>query len=327
MIFAWLTPQLILTVTAGVWAVVIAVIAVTFVVHAVRVTQARRREQLDAVARPLVASLVLADEDDVATHQALEQATGTLGERVDERLLALLDAVRGEGRDRLVAMLVRRGHPQRLRRRARARRAATRARAVRQLGLLGLEVDRDLLLRATEDRSAIVRSVAARALASYPGALAVGAILSLVRTDRAIPALVLMNALVDIGERDDEGLAAIRAGLDDASPRVRAACARVLGELTSAADGDRLAVLVDRDPAPSVRFAAATALTRVGTAAHVPVLLEATRSVWAPVRVECVRALQALPPQVSADALAEIRTRTDPVLATVLAPTAPRTEP
>ncbi|PZO60813.1 MAG: hypothetical protein DI635_15155 [Pseudoxanthomonas suwonensis] len=340
MIGGWLTPRLLLTATAGIWGMLVLLIVLTITVHAVRVTRARRREELDAVARPLVASLVLADSEagtgggnatgenrDIATHQALLQARGALGDRVDERLMALLDVVRGEGRERLVAMLVRRGHPQRLRRRAGSHRSATRAGAVRRLGLLGLPVDAPLIREATSDRSAIVRSVAARALAAYPEPLSVHAILSLVREDRAIPALVLMNALVHIGQQEGDCLAVIRAGLDDPAPRVRAACARVLGELTSAVDGDHLAHLVDHDPAPSVRLAAATALTRVGTAAHVPSLLGAASSVWAPVRVECVRALQSLPPAVSADALAEIASHQDPVLAAVLAPTSSRTEP
>lgn len=327
MTWTWLTPQVIVMITVALWALVLLVILATLIAHVVRVSRADRRERLDAVARPLVAALVLEESDGAATHDALARARGALGDRVDERLLTLLDVVRGEGRDRLVAMLVERGHPDRLRRRARSHRSSTRARAVRQLGQLGLDRDADLLLAATGDRSAIVRSVAARALVAHAGARSVDAILALVREDRSIPALVLMNALVQIGETDPEGLGSIRAGLDDPSARVRASCARVLGELTSAADGDRLAQLVSRDPAPSVRFAAATALTRVGTAAHVPALLEATRTVWAPLRVECVRALQALPPAVSADALADIATRADPVLATVLTQPAPRTEP
>ena len=96
----------------------------------------------------------------------------------------------------------------------------------------------------------------------------------------------------------------------------------MLGLLTSAPDARQLGIMVNRDPEPVVQLAAATALTRIATSTSVPALLAGTTSSEPQVRVECVRALQTLPLNVSGAALAEVRRGRDPVLATVLARTA-----
>lgn len=314
-----LTPRVVLAALVIVWSAVLFLVIGTGVAHGTRVLVERRRARHDELARPWVTAYALGDGEDAPR---LRAASGVLGDRVDERLLALLDVVSGDARARLVAMLVDRGHPPRLRRRMRSGWAAIRAGSVRRLGMLALPADERLLLDALTDRSSVVRSVAARALCAYPSRRAVQAVLDLVRSDGHVPSLVLVNVLMALGREDQECRDAIREGLLDSSERVRAACAQTLGLLTSVIDSPRLGILLNRDPAPVVQLAAATALTRIATGNSVPALLAGTTSSWPQVRVECVRALQALPSALAGTALAEVRQAQDPVLATVLAPAA-----
>lgn len=317
MILPWLSPRLLAVVLALVWGLVLATVLATWIAHARRVRAARRAEALDRRARPLVARFVLAEDEDPALREELREAAGAYGDRVDERLLAVLESITGQGRDRVVALLVDRGHPQRLRRRARSRRPLVRAAALRRLGLLALPTDADLMRRATADRSGVVASVAARALAAHPSAASAGAVLDLLGEGR-VPHLVVVDALIAQGSREGSALARIREGLADPSPRVRAVCAQTLGELTSTADAPRLAELLRGDPTAGVQLAAAAALRRVGRAGSVPALLEGTRSAWGPVRLQSLQALLALPADVAADALAEVSRRGDPLLAPLL---------
>lgn len=318
-----LGPRLILTALLVIWSLVLLVVLVLALVHAVRVAGTRRRERLDARARPLVVRFALAEEEDPALAGTLRGAAGPLGERIDERLLSILETLRGESRARIATMLVERGHPARLRRRAQARRTTVRAAAVRRLGQLALPDDGDLVRRAVADRAPIVRTVAVRAVASYASAGTVTAVLEQLRVVGEVPSLVVVTSLIEQGARRPEALAAIRAGLGDPHPAVRAACARALGELTSAADAGRLGLLLRTDPTAAVQLAAATALERVGRSSSVPALLEATRSPWGPVRVHALQALLALPREVSAEAVAEVARRGDALLAPLLPPSGP----
>ncbi|MDO5661778.1 MAG: HEAT repeat domain-containing protein [Brachybacterium sp.] len=310
-------PRTIVATLVTVWVTIALVIGIVLVTHAVRVRRAAQRAVLDDRARPLVIDFVL-DEDDAPAHtETLREATGGMGTSVDERLLAVLNTVTGDARERIVRMLIARGLPRRLRRATGSWRSHRRARAVLQLGLLGLPEDADLLTRALNDRAALVRAVAVRALGRHPSPQSAHAILGTIREDRAIPVLVSMNALLDIGH-NPACHRIIREGLVDASPRVRAASARVLGDLTSAADARRIGILLDRDPVPSVQLAAATALRRIGTEINIPQLLAGTTSSWGPVRLEALRALLTLPAAATADALAQVRGLHDPVLVPLL---------
>jgi HEAT repeat protein len=318
-----LAPRLILAALVALWSLILLTTLALVLVHAVRATRTRRRERLDARARPLVIRFALAEDEDPALAQTLRRAGGAFGERIDERLLSVLETLRGEARGRIAAMLVERGHPARLRRRARARRTPVRAAALRRLGQLALPLDASLVRGAVADRAPIVRTVAVRAIASYASADAVEAVLEQLRGRGEVPSLVVVTSLIDQGARSPEALAAIRAGLGDARPTVRAACAQALGELTSAADAERLGLLLRRDPTPSVQLAAATALQRVGRTSSVPALLEATRSPWGPVRTHALRALLALPRDVTAEAIIEVSRRGDALLAPLLPPSDP----
>lgn len=301
-----------------VWALVAALLVATGLVHVVRVGLARRRRRGDDIARPMVSAYALGEQD---AEERLRRASGLLGDRVDERLLALLDVLSGESRQRLVDMLVERGHPQRLRRRLGSPFASTRAAAVRRLGSLGLPEDGELLTAALGDRSPIVRSVASRALASYPSRRVVERVLMLVREDREVPVLVLVNALLALGERNPVCCDAIREGMRSSSPRVRAACAKTVGLLTSVADAARVARLLYTDPDPMVQLACANALTRIGTGASVPALRMGLDSPWPQVRAECQRALRALPKGLSSPAVTAIEA--DPLRPTLRVPAVP----
>lgn len=313
-----LTPATLRIVLAGLWLVILAVLLVLGAVHLARIRRARRREALDLRARPLVLRFALLEEDDPALAATLREASGAFGARIDERLLAVLETVRGQTRDRVAALLVERGHPPRLRRRARSWRVTVRAAALRRLGQLGLPEDRELVTRAVQDPAPVVRTVAVRALAAWPSADAVTAALSLLRGSGEVPSLVVITALIAQGRASTEALDALRAGLADPSAAVRAASARALGELTSVADAEQLGRLLRRDPSPSVRLAAATALERVARESSVPALLEGASSPWGPVRLHSLQALLALPCDVTADARAEISRRGDALLAPLL---------
>lgn len=320
-----LDPRLLLTALVALWSLILLTMSALFLVHAVRASSRRRREQLDLRARPLVIRFALAEDEDPALGEVLLRADGAFGERVDERLLSVLETVRGEARARIAAKLVERGHPARLRRRARGRRTTVRAAALRRLGQLGLPADAELVRRSITDRAPIVRTVAVRAVASYASARAVEAVLEQLRGKGEVPSIVVVTSLIDQGSRSPEALEAIRAGLADPRSAVRAACAQALGELTSAGDAERLGLLLRRDPTPAVQLATATALERVGRSSSVPALLEATRSPWGPVRSHALRALLALPRDVTAEAIAEVTRRGDPLLMPLLPASDPTT--
>lgn len=315
-----LEPGLVLTALMALWAAIALVLFALGIVHAVRAARERRREELASRARPLVIRFALTEDEDPALMTPLREARGPFGDQVDERLLAVLETLRGEARGRVAALLVERGHPMRLRRLAGARRSTTRASAIRRLGQLALPTDEDLVLAATSDRSPVVRTVAVRAAASYPSARAVVTVLDQLRGRGKVPSLVVTTSLIGQGTASSAALGAIRAGLDDPLAQVRAACAQTLGELTSASDADRLALLLRRDPTPSVQFAAAHALARVGRASSIPALLEGTRSPWGPVRTHCLLALLALPRDVTASAITEVARRGDALLTPLLPP-------
>ena len=320
-----LDPRLLLAALVALWSLILLTMSALFLVHAVRASSRRRREQLDLRARPLVIRFALAEDEDPALGEVLLRADGAFGERVDERLLSVLETVRGEARARIAAKLVERGHPARLRRRARARRTTVRAAALRRLGQRGLPADAELVRRSLTDRAPIVRTVAVRAVASYASARAVEAVLEQLRGKGEVPSIVVVTSLIDQGSRSPEALEAIRAGLADPRSAVRAACAQALGELTSAGDAERLGLLLRRDPTPAVQLATATALERVGRSSSVPALLEATRSPWGPVRSHALRALLALPRDVTAEAIAEVTRRGDPLLMPLLPASDPTT--
>lgn len=328
-----LDPRLILTALAVLWAVIVVAIVSVILLHGIRVLLARRRDRADAQARPLVIRYALADDEDaadpaeVALAETLRGATGLLGERIDERLLSVLETLRGDSRARIAAMLIDRGHPARLRRRARLRRTTVRAAAVRRLGQLGLPSDEEAVRRATTDPAPIVQTVAVRALAAYPSAASVEAVLDRLRHRAEVPSLVVVTSLITQGGTDPRALAAIRQALSDPAPRVRAAAAQTLGELSSAADTARLGALLRLDPTPGVQLAAATALTRVGTAESVPALLEGTRSPWGMVRSHALGALLALPREESAEALAAVAASGDPLLTSQLRTELPGSRP
>ncbi|WP_394216957.1 hypothetical protein [Brachybacterium vulturis] len=315
-----LDPRLLLTALVVVWSLVLLVVIALGLVHAGRATASRRRERLDARARPLVIRFALAEEEDTALAGTLRDARGGFGDRVDERLLSILETLRGKARARIVTMLVERGHPARLRRRARARRTTTRAAALRRLGQLALPADAELVRRSVSDRAPIVRTVAVRAVASYASADSVEVVLDQLRGSGEVPSLVVVTSLIEQGSTSAEALGAIRAGLGDPRATVRAACARVLGELTSAADAARLGLLLQRDATPSVQLAAASALERVARTSSVPALLEGTRSPWGPVRTHSLQALLSLPREVTDEALTEVARRGDALLAPLLPP-------
>lgn len=314
-----LTPHLILVALAALWTLIAATVLLILLSHALRRGRSRHREELDRRARPLVVRFALAEEDDPALEGTLARASGAFGDRVDERLLSVLETLRGDSRERIVALLVDRGHPPRLRRRARSRRTTVRAAALRRLGQLALPTDEDLIRGATADPSPVVAAIAIRAAASYPGRASVAAALERLRGRGEVPALVVVTSLIAQGAASADALAAIREGLADPSSRVRAACAQTLGELTSTADAAALGRLLRRDPTPGVQLAAATALERVGRASAVPALLDGTRSPWGPVRTHSLLALLALPREVTAAALVEVARRPDPLLTPLLA--------
>ncbi|MFC0673965.1 HEAT repeat domain-containing protein [Brachybacterium hainanense] len=320
MISALLSPALLWTVLAAVWALVLLAALAAFTVHLLQRRAESRRDRLDGQARPLVTRFVLAegDAEDPELRATLRGAEGALGDRIDERLLSLLGTLTGDARERIVTLLVDRGHPQRLRRRARSSRHLVRASAIRALGALALPADREELRRAARDPSPVVSAVAVRALGAHPSPASTEVVLELLRTGGAIPHLVLVNALIDQGAGDAAALALIRSGLSDPTTRVRAACAQALGELTSTADAPELGQLLRVDPAGDVQLAAATALRRVGRASSVPALVGGTRSRLGPVRLQSALALLALPRDLTEAPLAELARRQDPLLAPLL---------
>ncbi|GAA0804516.1 HEAT repeat domain-containing protein [Spirilliplanes yamanashiensis] len=263
----------IFTIAIAVLAVVIAVLSVAIVsARVVRTARARRQSALAAAPRKQLLAFV-ADNGEEGADDLV--AIGEDAWRAAEpAAVALLGKVRGEAHRALVDVFTRRGVGLRARRALRDRSPVRRARAAQTLGDLELREAVGDLCDLLADRHAEVRIVAVRALGRIgePGA-AWRLLASLDRSDPT-PALLVTDALVQLGPDVEVTLS---AALDHPQARVRAVCLDALGLLGATGTAGRVARVLRDDPELDVRIAAAATLGKLGTPAGIAPLAEALR--------------------------------------------------
>jgi HEAT repeat protein len=121
--------------------------------------------------------------------------------------------------------------------------------------------------------------------------------------DRDVRATAL-NALVVL--RVDDAADLSRAGLADQDGFVRATAAKLLGDLDSDSDAERIAAMLRADSDPVVRLRAAEALTRIGGENSVEGLARGLSDPMDDVRLAATRGLRQLDPGFAKPELARL---------------------
>jgi hypothetical protein len=237
--------------------------------------QERRRARLVEPLREVMIRLVTdpSGEDPSLEHQRLAALPARTWRALEPTVLDLLRKVRGESRDRLIALVVAQGTVERVRRQADGFGAVRRAHAAELLGLLRRSEARDDLVRLLDDRDAEVRLVAARALGELGDPTAARPLLeSLVRA-RSVPLRVVARSLARLGPTAGTMLV---EGLQSRTAQGRAVCAEICGLVGVTGAQPALLEIMDRDPDDDVRIRAARALGRIGLPSALPALVRAT---------------------------------------------------
>lgn len=235
----------------------------------------RRRARLVEPLRQVLVRLVTdpTGDDPSLEHETLLATLPRTWEALEPTVLDMLRKVRGESRDRLVAVVVAKGTVTRMRRRTRRWGAVRRAHAAELLGLLRQPDARDDLVRLLRDHDPEVRIVAARALGELGDVSAAQPLLeSLVRT-RSVPLRVVARSLARLGPGTAPTLV---DGLRSENALTRAVCAEIAGLLGVTAAHSTLLDVVEHDSDDDVRIRAARALGRIGLPAGLPALVRAT---------------------------------------------------
>nr|WP_243850416.1 HEAT repeat domain-containing protein [Modestobacter marinus] len=212
---------------------------------------------------PTVHALLDDPADDADDDPAADPQLASAPRLLDDLVLDLLPQLRGSDRQALQRVLAARGVVGRAAADLTARAAWRRGRAATLLGSAAATEHTPALAARLADRSADVRSAAARALGKAGDPASVTPLLAALAGPRPLPLGVVGMALLDLGT---PVLPALRTALTDGSPAARALAAEVLGvHGDPAAAPGLLALLHDRWQPPEVRRAAATALGRIGS--------------------------------------------------------------
>lgn len=188
-----------------------------------------------------------------------------------------------------------------------------RARAAQRLGEIGDRRAVPALIRALHQEDWRVREASAAALARFKAAVAVPALLEVLRQSRAAgpfgggaPNQVVLRALREIGTA---GLPVLIDALSDEDPRLRLS---IIDLLVAIGDPDAVPGLIGAldDPEPIVRWNAAQALGALGGSSTVPDLLRLLTDASDEVRLSAAWALGHIGSEAAIDALiARLRDR------------------
>lgn len=243
-------------VAAGLILLLLAAVAVAHTASNARQSRDVRR-RADLV--PLVHDLLDGADDagvlraDVVTAPAL----------LDDLILDLATQLRGADRAVLQRVLTARGVVDRAAGNLTARAAWRRGRAAVLLGSAASAAHTDALAALLTDRSADVRSAAARALGKVGDEHAAGPLLDALTGPTAVPAGIIGMALLDLGT---PALPTLRGALTSPVPIVGSLAADLLGLHGDAGAASALeAVLDDRRTPEELCRSAAAALGRIGS--------------------------------------------------------------
>lgn len=234
-----------------------------------------RRARLVEPLRQVLVRLVTdpTGDDPSEEHLELLALPAPTWRALEPTVLDMLRKVRGDSRERLVALVVAQGTVARMRRRIRRPGAVGRAHAAELLGLLRCPEARDDLVRLLGDRDPEVRIVAARALGELGDPTAADPLLQTLATPRSVPLRVVARSLARLGPEIGPTLV---DGLRSPDALVRAVCAEISGLLGATAAQAALLDVAGDDAVEDVRIRAARALGRVGLPSALPVLVRAT---------------------------------------------------
>ena len=235
-----------------------AVVAITGFHHLWTGRQAVRRNEMAEEIRPQLMGLLLEREPDLSR---FETENGFRSRVIDDLAEVLIGKLRGADRERLVALLARRGTLEKARRRLSSRRATTRARAVQLLGSTGAPGALPDLVALLRDRNRTVREVATRSIGRLGDPAATSFLLALLAArDRTVPDHLVRMALFRLGRPAIPNL--VRE-LRHYSPRVRACAVEVLGHLGSTDAVGPLTSLALTEEDQDVALAAVVAIDRI----------------------------------------------------------------
>jgi hypothetical protein len=202
---------------------------------------------------------------------------------IEPRAIELLGKVRGDARQALVEVFERRGAVDRAMRDVHGRGLVRRAHAAEILGRLGHRDAVEVISALLADRSPELQTVSVRALGRLGSPAAAPALLDVAGAG-SVAAHLVVQALARLDPAADE---AIMAALDDSRSGVRLLALGALGQRGVTSGEERVIELLAADVLPAVRCQAAAVLSRIGTAAAVPVLIAATDSAEpTPLRVQ-----------------------------------------
>jgi HEAT repeat protein len=256
----------------------------TTVAKVARGFEERRLTRLTAELRPQLLSAIYDPDADVVISRGASDIPVIIS-----LVRSLLPALRGEDRDRLVALLEQQRIVDIALRDAYSRWAVRRARAADLLGIAGVERGVSQLRFLLLDRDADVRRTAARALGLVGAADAIPDLLTSLDARRRVPLNTVTMAIIRIGPA---GAARLLDGLRRGSPRARAVCAEMLGLQGTMGAVSTLTEALLGDPVLEVRIRAARALGRIGAPSSVDALAEVMRpNEPVPLRAVAARAL------------------------------------
>jgi hypothetical protein len=237
----------------------------------------RRRATLVEPLRQVLVRLVTdpTGDDPCEEHVQLMASPVRTWRALEPTVLDMLRKVRGESRERLVALVVAQGTVARMRQRTHQPGAVGRAHAAELLGLLRRPEALDDLVRLLRDRDPEVRLVAARALGELGDPVAAPALLGTLVSVRPVPLRVVARSLARLGPRIGTTLV---EGLRSPDAIVRSVCAEISGLLGVTAAQSALLTVAQQDGDEDVRIRAVRALGRVGLPSALPVLVRATDS-------------------------------------------------
>lgn len=235
----------------------------------------RRRATLVEPLRQVLVRLVTdpTGDDPCEEHVQLMASPVRTWRALEPTVLDMLRKVRGESRERLVALVVAQGTVERMRQRTHQPGAVGRAHAAELLGLLRRPEALDDLVSLLRDRDPEVRLVAARALGELGDPVAAPALLGTLVSVRPVPLRVVARSLARLGPRIATTLV---DGLRSPDALVRSVCAEISGLLGVTAAQSALLAVARQDDDEDVRIRAVRALGRVGLPSALPVLVRAT---------------------------------------------------
>lgn len=272
-------------------AVVIGLDALLLAAIALAKIRRERAERFEALVRDDLTERLFPLLEGAAGTVSLPPSGGARSRIAFETVLSLIAVLKGEARDRLVALLEDAGYIGYLVRRSRTKSTALRMRCMMRLGgTRSLRAVPRLTAVLLQDRSPEVRIVAAESLGAIGHPPSVSVLLEAARDPTRVQELRLANVLSSMGTT---ALPALQRVLSESDTRLVSLALDILIDIGTITDPAPVVKLLTHR-SPEVRARAALLLGLAGIIEAIPALVFASRdSVWF-VRLRIVKALAAI---------------------------------